>query len=274
MAGLTIDRDRCNHCGFCVIDCPMQILEFQGGDKLPAYVADSEELCIDCGHCLAVCPEAALSLSGVSPDQCRPIDPDLELTPEAVAQFLQSRRSIRAFKRQPVERELLERAFDIARWAPSGHNTQPVNWLVISGPEKIHHLAELTADWMRWVIDKQTQLAEQLHLDRVIEVWESGHDRILRRAPHLAVAHAPKDERSAPPACNIALAYLELAAFGLGLGACWAGYFNAAANFFPPMVDELALPEGHVPFGALMLGHPKVKYHRLPPRREARITWR
>jgi nitroreductase len=36
-------------------------------------------------------------------------------------------------------------------------------------------------------------------------------------------------------ACAIALTYLELATYSLGLGACWAGYFSAAAAFYPPM---------------------------------------
>jgi len=36
----------------------------------------------------------------------------------------------------------------------------------------------------------------------------------------------------------------------------------------------LALPEGHVPFGAMMVGRPKYRYQRLPLRNEPQITWR
>ena len=89
-----------------------------------------------------------------------------------------------------------------------------------------------------------------------------------------SVSNAPKDERTAPEACTIALAYLELAAPSFGLGACWAGYFNAAANFWPPMQDALDLPEEHISFGAMMVGYPKFEYQRLPLRNEARILWR
>jgi nitroreductase len=62
-------------------------------------------------------------------------------------------------------------------------------------------------------------------------------------------------------ACIIALTYLELAVTSFGLGACWAGYFSAAANMGPPMKKALGLPEEHNSFGAMMVGYPKYKYH-------------
>ncbi|MBU1157188.1 MAG: nitroreductase family protein, partial [Proteobacteria bacterium] len=74
--------------------------------------------------------------------------------------------------------------------------------------------------------------------------------------------------------CVLALGYLELAAYSLGLGACWAGYFNRAASTFPPMIEALGLPQGMAPFGALMLGVPKYKYQRIPPRKPLEVTWR
>jgi len=88
------------------------------------------------------------------------------------------------------------------------------------------------------------------------------------------VTHAPKKEQSAPSACTLALSYFELAAPSLGLGACWAGFFYAASNVWPPMQQALALPEGHASFGAMMVGYPEYAYHRLPLRSEPLITWR
>jgi hypothetical protein len=46
-----------------------------------------------------------------------------------------------------------------------------------------------------------------MHMDRVVAAWEAGKDRIFWGAPHVVVAHAPKDERTAPAACTIALTY-------------------------------------------------------------------
>jgi hypothetical protein len=36
-----------------------------------------------------------------------------------------------------------------------------------------------------------------------------------------------------------ALTYLELAAYGLGLGACWAGFLTGAATFYAPVMEAL-----------------------------------
>jgi nitroreductase len=83
-----------------------------------------------------------------------------------------------------------------------------------------------------------------------------------------------KDDGSAPAACTIALTFLELAASSFDLGACWAGYFNAAATFWQPLQQELGLPEGNVSFGSMMVGYPKFKYQRLPLRNDAEVMWR
>ena len=66
----------------------------------------------------------------------------------------------------------------------------------------------------------------------------------------------------------------SLGATGMGLGGCWAGYFNAAVNTFPPMQQALGLPEGHQCYGAMMIGYPKFRYHRMPERKAPSITWR
>jgi nitroreductase len=113
-----------------------------------------------------------------------------------------------------------------------------------------------------------------MHLDRVVNAYENGKDKICRGAPHVIVAHAHKDNRSAPAACTIAITFFDLAAMSFGPGACWAGYFNAAANPWPPMQKALNLPEDHVSFGAMIVGYPKFQYQRLPLRNEPQITWR
>ena len=90
----------------------------------------------------------------------------------------------------------------------------------------------------------------------------------------MVVVHAPKDNRTAPAACTIALSYLELAASAFGLGACWGGYFNAASNLWPPMTEALNLPQEHASFGAMMVGHPKYTYHRIPLRNVPTVSWK
>ncbi len=274
MPELIVDRELCTKDGLCALECPMGVIDPPAEDGWPVFTAEGRELCIECGHCVAVCPVGAMSLDSMPAADCPSIKKELAVAPEQFEQLIKARRSIRLYRDRKVGKELIAKLIELTRWAPSGHNSQPVHWLVIYDSDEVRRLAGLTVDWMRWAVEEQPELAQLFHFERIIAAWEGGYDRICRHAPHVIVAHAPQDERAAPAACTIALTYLEVAAYNLGLGACWAGYFNAAATFFPPMAEALALPPGHQPFGSMMIGWPKLDYQRIPARRPARVAWR
>jgi len=88
------------------------------------------------------------------------------------------------------------------------------------------------------------------------------------------VAYAPKDERTAPPAAMIAIHQIQLAAPALGLGTTFTGSINTASQSYPPLVEALGLPEGHIPYGTFVIGYPAEKYQRIPVRRLVDVTWR
>ena len=274
MSLLQIDREHCHRDGICADVCPAMIITLDSAHGYPELVPEGAERCIRCGHCVAVCPYGALDHTAMAAADCPVIDRGRQPAADQVAQFLRARRSIRRFREEPLAREDLTHLIELARYAPSGHNFQPVRWLVVETPETVQELAGHVADWMRDLVQEQSPMVAALHLDAVVEAWDRGHDRICRSAPHLIVAHAAKADPTAPAAATIALTYLDLAAASIGLGACWAGYFNVAANLWAPLKEALALPEGHVSFGAMMVGRPKYRYQRLPLRKEPRITWR
>ena len=270
---LTVDQQLCNQDGICAAACPAGLIDFQKGEY-PTPISEAEEICIRCGHCVAVCPTGSLSHREMPVGQCPPIQKDLQLTAEHCEHFLRSRRSIRVYKSKPVPRDDISKLIEVARHAPSGHNSQCVEWLVLGNRDELRNLAAIVADWFRWMLSNMSEFALSMHMDRTLKRWEDGKDAILRDAPVVIITHAEKGNRLAPAACTIALAYLELAATSMGLGCCWAGYFNAAATTFPPMMEALSLPKGHQCFGSMMVGYPKVDYHRLPLRNPPGITWR
>ncbi len=274
MSPLVIDQDKCKRDALCTAVCPLGLIEIRTDDSYPSWIEDAEDLCINCGHCVCVCPSEALTVSGMAPEEC-PQTREVPLPSyRQLDHFLRARRSIRNYKDQSVDREILTSLLETASFAPSGHNSQPVHWLVIESRDEIRRLAALVIDWVRQTIEKEPEIAQPLHFDRVAAAWERGRDRVLRGAPNLVVAHADASLRAAQAACIIAVAHLELAAVARGLGVCWAGYFNAAANSYGPLMDALALPAGHQVFGALMMGHPVHRYVRVPRRNEPRVTWR
>lgn len=267
-----VDMEKCRMCGACVDECPTRVVEMKTPDSLPTPVDGAEEHCINCGHCVAVCPRGAFALETMAPEQCPPVRAAWLLDPERAEHFLRARRSIRAFKPRPVEREVLAKLIDVARCAPTGSNRQNVRWLVIQDRDDVQRYASMVVDWMRHLAAEETRLGRTARESRIIRYWDAGVDYICRDAPHVVVAFGPSDGGATN--CAIALSYLELAAPSFSLGACWAGFFNRAANQWPPLQQALGIPEGHAPFGAMMVGYPRHAYHRLPLRDEPRIDWR
>ena len=71
--GITIDKENCIHCGLCIKDCVVSIIEFDD-EKIPQYKHGNENACVGCQHCMAICPTGALSFGGKSPKTLRQLD--------------------------------------------------------------------------------------------------------------------------------------------------------------------------------------------------------
>jgi nitroreductase len=207
-------------------------------------------------------------------EDCPQIRNELLINPEQAEQFLRSRRSIRNYKDKPVERDKLNKLIQVSGYAPSASNARPVHFLVIENKTEIRRLAGLVVDWMRMTIKENPTSANAVHFNRVVAFWDRGKDPICRNAPHLIVAHAAETSRMVQVDCILALAYAELIAPLLDLGATWAGYMMAATIFYPPLVEALNLPKGHKCFGVMMVGYPKLKFVRMPLRNSPAVAWR
>lgn len=273
MALFVVDQEKCKRDGICVATCPVGIIEMIDKDSAPTPIEGAEELCLNCGHCVAVCPHGAMTLATMTSQQCPSLQKELLPDATQVEHLMRARRSIRSYQQKEVEDEVLGKLIDIAHFAPTGSNKQPVNWLVINGESKVNQLAGLSIDWLRHLIKSENPMAGNPFVPRAVAAWDAGRDNICRQAPSLIIAHGADDYPTAKTDGAIALTYLELAAFSLGLGTCWAGFLNFAASDWRPLQKVLELPEGHVLFGAMMLGYPKYQYHRLPLRNEPRVTW-
>ncbi len=271
MSLFKIDTEKCDQDGICTIECPAHIIKMTKEGPVPGEGA--EEFCIGCGHCVAICPKGAFSLDFMPADQCMPIKKDLMLDADHTEHFLRSRRSIRRYKDKPVPRELFEKALSISCCAPTGSNRQTVKWLVIDKRADVQKIGAHVIDWMRYVEKNHPQIAQTLNMETLISQWDQGTDRICRNAPQLVFAYASDEFGSGAADCHTALAYLELALPGFGLGSCWAGYVNYAAGQWPNLAEYLKIPEKHSCHGAVMVGIPKFKYYRAPKRNAPDILY-
>jgi len=274
MSPINVDQEKCNQDGICVAECPARIIRMDSKEDYPSPTSDFEDICLKCGHCVSVCPAGALSLDWLAAEDCKPINPELAVTPEQAEQFLCGRRSIRTFKEKTVPQSTLEKLLEVACSAPSAKNQQPWHWIVVQEPAEVGRLAAMVIDWMRGIIRDDPEAAESMGFIRAVASWDEGCERICRGAPHIIVAHADKEWGFGAEDCALALSLLDLYATSIGLGACWGGYFYRAVNAHPPLFKALGLPSDHRAFGAIMVGYPKYKYKSIPVRNRPRVTWK
>jgi nitroreductase len=189
-------------------------------------------------------------------------------------QFLRSRRSIRHYKKRPVEKGTIEALIKVARYAPTAGNSQLVRWTVFTDPAQLKTIAQQTVDCLRDIVATQPKETSPASLPLILAAWDIGNDAILRGAPSLIVASAPQENPSGLVDVSLALSYLELLAVPMGLGTCWAGLVRRALATWKPIQETIGLPDGHVHYYSMMLGYPKFTYHRLPERKEPVISWR
>ncbi|MHB1419129.1 MAG: nitroreductase family protein [Bacillota bacterium] len=274
MSLITIDENKCKRDGICAAECPTNAIYLKEKDTVPRVSRKAQEFCVDCGHCVTLCPNDAITLATMQTEDCIPILPGALPSKEQAKLLLKSRRSIRAFKEELISREVFEELIDTVRYAPSGHNGQPVNWVIVQNREQVKQLGSLVIDCFRKFAQDHPENASILDFKSLATAWDMGIDMITRNAPHIIVAHATSTKGNVGNDldCHLAITYLELAAHAMGLGACWLGFLMFAYRY-PPIKEFLGIPEGHEIFGAALIGYPKYRFRRIPVRNKPEISW-
>jgi nitroreductase len=145
------------------------------------------------------------------------------------SELVKKRYSVRAYKPDPVEDEVLNQVLEAARLAPTADNRQPFQLIVIHTAGREAELKRIyNRDWF-------TQAPLVICACGIpVQGWTR---RDGKNYTEVDVA--------------IAMDHLILAATSLGLGTCWIGAFYPAAAR-----EVLGLPDGVEPIVFTPLGYP------------------
>ena len=125
-----------------------------------------------------------------------------------VLEAIKGRRSIRAFRSDPVSEEIINKLIDVARWAPSAGNIQPWEFIIVRKPETKRRLAEAALE---------QSFIEEAPVVIVVCADEASSSRGYGlRGKSL---YCIQDTAAA-------IQNIHLAAYSLGLGSCWVGAFR------------------------------------------------
>lgn len=233
---LTIDKATCTLCKRCVQVCPAGIFSFSddGSEVLTAHVED----CIQCGHCAAACMSGAIVHSVFPPEKVHAVDRRALPTPEQVLSLCRVRRSNRALKPEPVPREYLDRILEAAHRAPTASNRQEVRFTLVTNPELMRQVADLTIDTFASLAKKLSNplvkpfvrmFAPEVYqliprFARMQEEHKAGDDPILRKTTALILIHTPAANRFGCEDANLAYQNGSLMAESLGVSQIYTGF--------------------------------------------------
>jgi len=203
----------------------------------------------------------------------------------SVLSAIRTRRAVRAFKSDPIPRDVLMEILEAGNWAPSGGNFQPWRFVVVEDVEMRHRLRDsahphwekefsqgplseqfknLVTDIYRRCVGWDFQSFEQLR-PRVAE-WKDG---IYYDAPVFVFVlgdgvHAPMD-------CPMVCLNMMLAAHSLGVGSIWVSHGLLGLKD-PQMKADLGIKDQEQVYGPVLIGYPKI-VPQPPEKAQPVITW-
>ena len=287
MIATSIDPGTCTRCGTCVAECPVSAITLPpAGEGVPGPPPTIDSRCFGCGHCGAVCVAGAVrSESGDFPRWHAP-----HLEPQEVRAFLTGRRSVRRYRSDPLDPELLDELLSVAPYAPTASHAQDVNASVLTR-EQVFALASQVNDYYLWFENllSRTYLRPLLwftaarpylkHPEKIESIraparaFDREHDWLFFGAPAVVVLTAPrKNAMFGRTNCVIAAERIMQYGFALGVGSCWIGYAEVALRRRRAITDQLGIARDRAVHAVFTLGHPVPDYRRLPARRPMAVA--
>lgn len=269
MLNFVVDREKCTKCGDCVKDCPVAIIKLNS--EYPHITEDEQGKCVTCQHCLTICEPGAISILGLDPADSTPLHGNLP-SGEQMECLIKGRRSIRHYKEEPVDSELISHLLTVVASGPISMNNQLL-FTVVEDQNTMEKVRRDTMEGIRQALVTGNLPSGSEFFDSVLEQWDKGRDIVFRHAPHLLIVSSPSESPSPEADAVIALSYFELLAQSVGLGTLWSNLGDwAIATIIPDIKRRLNIPESDVIGYMMLFGKPAVKYHRTVQRKKANIN--
>lgn len=149
-------------------------------------------------------------------------------------EVLRSRRSIRTYASQPVERGIIEEIVDCGRLAPTANNDQPWDFVVVTAKEKLATIPPM--------------------LGHAAYIANSAFSILVLARP---TQYAVED-------CSAAIENLLIAAEAHGIGSCWVA--GTQQPYAPVVAKAFGAPQDRQLIAIVSFGYPaeEVKIEKRP----------
>ena len=186
---------------------------------------------------------------------------------ESFLELVKSRRSIHKFKPDPIPDEYVDKIIEAARWAPSGANSQPWEFVIVKKKELQDKILEIFkeqhARMARMELIREPELRFNLRhteppsfINAPVYIIPYGDPRLKEAFP-VDVRMTRGDAIFASSLANTFL-YMILAAVALGLGAQWV---SSITHPYPQTLikELLGVPRELEMYDMMAVGYPDQK---------------
>lgn len=184
---------------------------------------------------------------------------------ENLLMLLKKRRSIRNYKQDPVPIEDVMKVLEAARWAPSGHNCQPWEFVVVRDREKLRQVTGIFLEQAKRLREKSLNFPKSTkdYLKIVSTFIIVCADSRFKSAypqseasEQLAAMYRDNSERIHIQSISAAICNILLAACALGLGTVW--FSGPGESITQQQLREvLNIPEQLETICCIPLGYPQ-----------------
>ncbi len=327
-ARFAVVEEQCTGCGRCVDACPMQLLtvvdkKVRSNDRYPVFK------CITCQNCKASCSKDAITIAGDyrvhqgfwKNDHLFPGSKTLPEPPASARgrayddyrdqlteteRVILTRRSIRLYRKKPVERDKLARILEAGRFAPSAGNNQPWKFVVIRNREVIDELNAKCKQSLgkgaylfmpHAYLDKRTPGPtdarytwwQKLLIPLLVRFRTGDVEPRARGGINTATSDPAYHIFFDAPVVILLLAdrrgigsvqldtgicgqNMVLAAHALGLGTCWVSLVRAV-NYYPEFLRRLGIEDPFQVITSITVGYPSGHIDGIVAREPARVVW-
>ena len=173
-----------------------------------------------------------------------------EQTENVVVENIMTRRSIRDYKTEPVDREVMAKVLECGIYAPSAMNSQGWAVRVVDAPDFIEGVTNIA-------VAQRPEIKEQ-----------EGFRNIFRNAPTVAFIAVPEESYSGEFDSGLLAENMMLSAWSMGVGSCCLGSVVPVMNSeeAKPYLERLNLPEGYKLMVAIAFGYPAQETPEAPAR--------
>ncbi len=192
---------------------------------------------------------------------------------DSLLELVKNRRSIRRFKPDPIPDEHIDKIIEVARWAPSGFNMQPWEFVVVRKPELRKQIVDYVGDyWAHAKMMETTREPWQGKPWKTSGVVDAGMD--YTTAPAFILLFGDTRTKVGLPmgvrydsnryrliftsGLASAFLYMHLAATTLGLASQWVS--SVTIPYASCLIKNLlGIPLEMEPYDMLALGYPAIQ---------------